>query len=52
MGGAAFGTTGPFGKGNGGSKEDDIRFAGKKFSFQPDFPYILFFFFLPNLSGR
>jgi len=40
MGGAAFGTTGPFGKGNGGSEEDDFRFAGNRFSSQPEFPSI------------
>lgn len=38
MGGAAFGTTGPFGKGNGGSEEDDFRFAGNRFSSQPAIP--------------
>lgn len=38
MGRAAFGTTGPFGKGNGGSKEDDFRSAGNRFSSRLAFP--------------
>lgn len=39
MGGAAFGTAGPPGKGNGGGEKDDFGFAGERFFFSESVPF-------------